>query len=67
MLKEVLVPDIGSYSNVDIIEISVAVGDLIKADETLMILETEKATLEVPAPFAGVVKTVHVKVGDKVS
>ncbi|MBP9764179.1 MAG: 2-oxo acid dehydrogenase subunit E2, partial [Gammaproteobacteria bacterium] len=41
--------------------------DLIKADETLMILETEKATLEVPAPFAGVVKTVHVKVGDKVS
>lgn len=67
MLKEVLVPDIGSYSNVEIIEISVSIGDVIKADETLMTLETEKATLELPAPFAGVVKTVHVKVGDKVS
>ncbi|HXH55435.1 MAG TPA: dihydrolipoyllysine-residue acetyltransferase [Gammaproteobacteria bacterium] len=67
MLKEVLVPDIGSYSNVDIIEISVSIGDLIKADATLMTLETEKAALEVPAPFAGVVKAVHVKVGDKVS
>jgi len=67
MLKEVLVPDIGSYSNVDIIEISVSPGDVIKADATLMTLETEKATLEVPAPFAGIVKTVHVKVGDKVS
>jgi pyruvate dehydrogenase E2 component (dihydrolipoamide acetyltransferase) len=67
MLKEVLVPDIGSYSNVDIIEILVSIGDVIKADETLMTLETEKATLEVPAPFAGIVKAVHVKVGDKVS
>jgi pyruvate dehydrogenase E2 component (dihydrolipoamide acetyltransferase) len=67
MLKEILVPDIGSYSNVDIIEISVAPGDVIKVDTTLMTLETEKATLEVPAPFPGVVKTVHVKVGDKVS
>ena len=67
MLKEVLVPDIGSYSNVDIIEISVSIGDVIKADETLMTLETEKATLEIPAPFAGIVKAVHVKVGDKVS
>lgn len=67
MLKEVLVPDIGSYSNVDIIEISVAPGDVIKVDSSLITLETEKATLEVPAPFAGVVKTVHVKVGDKVS
>ncbi len=67
MLKEILVPDIGSYSNVDIIEISVSIGDLIKADDTLMTLETQKATLEVPAPFGGVVKTMHVKVGDKVS
>ncbi len=67
MLKEILVPDIGSYSNVDIIEISVAPGDVIKAEATLMTLETEKATLEVPAPFSGTVKTVHVKVGDKVS
>ncbi len=67
MLKEVLVPDIGSYSNVEIIEISVAIGDVIKADTTLITLETDKATLEVPAPFAGVVKELRVKVGDKVS
>ncbi len=59
MLKEILVPDIGSYSNVDIIEISVAPGDVIKAESTLITLETEKATLEVPAPFGGTVKTVH--------
>ena len=67
MVKEILVPDIGSYSNVDIIEVLVAPGDVIKVDSSLITLETDKATLEVPSPVAGVVRTVHVKVGDKVS
>ncbi len=67
MLKDIVVPDIGAYSNVDIIEISVAIGDVIKVDSSLITLETDKATLEVPSPVAGVVKKIHVKVGDKVS
>lgn len=67
MLKEILVPDIGSYTNVDIIEILVKPGDVIQKDSSLMTLETEKATLEIPAPFEGIVKDIHVKVGDKVS
>lgn len=67
MLKEILVPDIGAYTNVDVIEVNVVPGDIIKVDASLITLETDKATLEVPSPFAGVVKTLHVKVGDKVS
>ncbi len=67
MLKEVLVPDIGAYSNVSVIEVAVSVGDVIEIDTTLITLETDKAALEVPAPFGGIVKTVDIKVGDKVS
>ena len=67
MLKEILVPDIGSYTNVNVIEISVKPGDVIQKDSSLITLETEKATLEVPAPFEGIVKDIHVKVDDKVS
>lgn len=67
MLKEISVPDIGSYSNVPVIEVLVAPGDTLQKDSGLITLETDKATLEVPAPFGGVVKTVNVKVGDTVS
>ena len=66
-IKSILVPDIGNYSNVDVIEVLVKPGDVIKKESALITLETDKATLEVPAPFGGVVKDVHVKVGDKVS
>lgn len=64
---EVTVPDIGDASDVDIIEVLVAVGDKIDADTGLITLETDKATMEVPAPSAGVVKALKVAVGDKVS
>lgn len=67
VLKEVFVPDIGAYSNVDIIELFVTEGDMVQKDASILTLETEKATVEVPAPFAGVLKKLHVKVGDKVS
>jgi pyruvate dehydrogenase E2 component (dihydrolipoamide acetyltransferase) len=67
MLKEILVPDIGSFSNVEIIEVSVAPGDILVAEATMITLETDKATLEIPAPAVGVVKEVRVNVGDKVS
>lgn len=67
MLKEIVVPDIGSYTNVPVIEVLVAVGDIIRKDSGLITLETDKATLEVPAPFGGIVKSLLIKVGDKVS
>lgn len=61
------VPDIGGDDSVEVIEISVAVGDRIEAEQTLIVLETDKASMEIPAPKAGVIKTVNVAVGDKVS
>lgn len=64
---EVTVPDIGDESDVDIIEILVAVGDELEEEQGLITLETDKATMDVPAPQAGVVKELKVAVGDKVS
>jgi len=66
-LKEARVPDIGDYSDVPVIEILVAVGDTVAKDQGLVTLESDKATLEVPAPFAGVVKELKVKLGDTLS
>ncbi len=66
-IKNVLVPDIGNYKDVPIIEVAVKAGDTVKAEQALLTLETDKATMDVPAPFDGVVKEVKVKVGDKVS
>jgi pyruvate dehydrogenase E2 component (dihydrolipoamide acetyltransferase) len=67
MKQEVLVPDIGDFKDVPIIEIFVKAGDTVAAEQSLLTLETDKAAMEVPTPFAGVVKEVKVKVGDKVS
>lgn len=67
MSQEVKVPDIGNYANVPVIEILVAPGDTVKKDQGLLTLESDKATMEVPAPFAGVVKEIKVKIGDEVS
>ena len=66
-LVEVKVPDIGDYKNIPIIEILVKPGDVVKAEDSLVTLESDKATMEVPSPAAGTVKEVKVKVGDKVS
>ncbi len=66
-IKQVLVPDIGDYKDVSIIEVMVKVGDTIKAEDNLVTLETDKAAMEVPSPYAGVIKEMKVKVGDKVS
>lgn len=64
---EVKVPDIGEYKDVPVIEVLVKTGDNVKAEDSLVTLESDKATMEVPAPAAGVVKELKVKVGDKVS
>ncbi|GAB6194723.1 dihydrolipoyllysine-residue acetyltransferase [Lysobacter xanthus] len=66
-LKEARVPDIGGYDGVPVIELLVAVGDTVSADQGLLTLESDKATMEVPAPFAGTVREISVKVGDKVA
>ncbi|OWY38287.1 dihydrolipoyl dehydrogenase [Xenophilus sp. AP218F] len=66
-LIELKVPDIGGHSNVDVIEVFVKPGDVIAKDDSLITLETDKATMEVPAEAAGTVKEVKVAVGGKVS
>ena len=68
MSKEVVkVPDIGDYEGVDVIEVLVKVGDEISAEDPIVSLETDKATMEVPSPAAGKVLAVHVKEGGTVS
>lgn len=66
-LIDVKVPDIGEFSDVPIIEVLVKPGDPIKAEQSLITLESDKASMEVPSPVDGVVKEIKVKVGDKVS
>ncbi len=66
-IKEALVPDIGDYSDIPVIEVLVAVGDTVKKDQGLVTLESDKATMEVPSAHAGVVKELKVKVGDNLS
>jgi pyruvate dehydrogenase E2 component (dihydrolipoamide acetyltransferase) len=66
-LAEVRVPDIGDFKDVPVIEVFVKVGDMVKAEDPLVSLESDKATMDVPAPLSGVVKELRVKVGDKVS
>jgi dihydrolipoamide dehydrogenase len=64
---EIKVPDIGNYSDIPVIELLVQPGDTVKADQGLVTLESDKATMEVPSSAAGVVKELRVKVGDTVS
>ncbi|MCB1649076.1 MAG: E3 binding domain-containing protein, partial [Pseudomonadales bacterium] len=66
-LETIEVPDLGGDSDVEVIEIHVAVGDTIKAEDSLITLESDKAAMEVPAPKGGEVKALKLKVGDKVS
>ena len=66
-LQEVLVPDIGNFDSVDVIEILVKAGDSIAKDDSLITVESDKASMDIPAPFAGVVKEVKLKVGDKIA
>lgn len=66
-IKEALVPDIGDYSDIPVIEVLVAVGDTVRKDQGLVTLESDKATMEIPSPAAGKVVEILVEVGDKVS
>jgi pyruvate dehydrogenase E2 component (dihydrolipoamide acetyltransferase) len=66
-IVEVKVPDIGDFKEVEIIELMVKVGDTIKVDQSLITVESDKASMEIPASHAGVIKELRVKVGDKVA
>ena len=66
-LTEVLVPDIGNFDSVDVIEVLVKVGDVIAKEDSLITLESDKASMDIPSSHAGTVKEVKVKVGDKVA
>jgi len=67
MAIELKVPDIGDFKEVEVIEVLVAVGDTIKAEQSLITVESDKSSMEIPASQGGVVKAIKVKVGDKVS
>lgn len=64
---EIKVPDIGDYKDVPVIEVLVKAGDTVNAEDSLVTLESDKATMDVPSPKSGVVKEVKIKVGDTVS
>ncbi len=66
-MSEVLVPDIGDFKDVEVIEVLVKPGDRVAPEQSLITLESDKATMEIPSPRAGVVKALRLKVGDKVS
>ena len=66
-IVEVRVPDIGDFKDVPIIEVLVKVGDEVKAEDSLVTVESDKATMDVPSPVSGVVTELKVKVGDKVA
>ena len=65
--KDLLVPDIGEFDAVEVIEIHVAPGDSVKPEDPILTLESDKAAMDIPSPYNGVVKKIGVKVGDKVS
>ncbi|MEZ5583400.1 MAG: dihydrolipoyllysine-residue acetyltransferase [Candidatus Competibacteraceae bacterium] len=66
-VQEIHVPDIGDFKGVDVIEVLVSKGDKVAAEDPLITLESDKASMEVPSPTAGVVQDIRIKVGDKVS
>ncbi|MCG8672376.1 MAG: dihydrolipoyllysine-residue acetyltransferase [Pseudomonadales bacterium] len=65
-IKEVTVPDIGGVDSVDVIEICVNIGDSVAQEDTWVVVESDKATVEVPSPFSGTIESLAIKVGDKI-
>ncbi len=63
----ITLPDVGDFKDIEIIEILIAVGDDVEAEQSIIVLESDKATMEIPSPFAGKVESITVKVGDKLN
>lgn len=66
-VQDIFVPDIGNFDSVDVIEVLIKAGDTVAKDDSLITVESDKASMDIPAPFAGIVKEVKIKVGDKAS
>jgi pyruvate/2-oxoglutarate dehydrogenase complex dihydrolipoamide acyltransferase (E2) component len=66
-MSQVVVPDIGDFKDVEVIEVLVKPGDSVSKEQSLVTLESDKATMEIPSPAAGVVKELKIKTGDRVS
>ena len=66
-VKEVVLPDIGDFESVEVIELHVAVGDIVKPEDPIVTLESDKATMDIPSPYSGTVSTISIAVGDKIS
>lgn len=65
--KTILLPDVGDFDDIEVIEVLVAAGDEVAVDDSLITLESDKATMEIPSPFAGIIESVTVKVGERIS
>ena len=66
-IEEIKIPDIGDFDAVEVIEIAVSIGDSVQPEDTLITVESDKASMDVPSPFGGTVKAVKIKAGDRVS
>ena len=66
MSQKVLVPDVGEAEHIEVVEVLVSIGDTVEKDESLVVLESDKASMEIPSPFAGLVSAIAVKTGDSV-
>ena len=67
MTNKLIVPDIGDFENVEVIEILVKPGDFIKKNDAIATIESDKSSVEVPSPYEGKILEINVKIGDKVS
>ncbi len=65
--KEIRVPDIGDFEDVEVIDVLVSAGDTVQREDSLITIESDKASIEIPSPFDGVIGEVSVSVGDRVS
>jgi pyruvate dehydrogenase E2 component (dihydrolipoamide acetyltransferase) len=66
-VRDVRLPDIGDFEHVDVVEVLVKAGDRVAKEDSLIVLESDKATMEVPSPLAGVIREMKVAAGDQVS
>ncbi|MDH3536395.1 MAG: dihydrolipoyl dehydrogenase, partial [Gammaproteobacteria bacterium] len=65
--KTIKLPDVGDFDDIEIIEVLVGPGDEVEADQGLIVLESDKATMEIPSPYAGTIEKINVSVGDRIN
>ena len=66
-IEEIKIPDIGDFDAVEVIEIAVSIGDSVQPEDTLITVESDKASMDIPSPSSGEIKEIKVNIGDKVS